>query len=63
MANNKHKIALKKNIEALFEKYQNIPIHQFVAYLQELRLELLIQEEGQNIAVVDENCQQKWKHC
>lgn len=58
MANNKHKIALKKNIEALFEKYQNIPIHQFLAYIQELRMEHLIQEEGQSLAVVDENCQQ-----
>lgn len=58
MANAKHKKALKENIEALYQQYENIPIHQFLAYIQELHLEHLIQHEGQTLAVVDENCQQ-----
>lgn len=58
MANAKHKKALKETLEALYEKYEDIPIHQFLAYVQELHLEHLIQHDDHTFASVDENCQQ-----
>lgn len=58
MANAKHKRILKENLESLFEKYENIPINQFLAYAQDLHLEHLIQYEEHALAVLDENCQQ-----
>ena len=57
MANAKHKRILKGTLEGLFEKYENVPIRQFWAYLQELHLDQLIQQEENALSVVDENCQ------
>lgn len=58
MANAKHKHALKKNLDQLYQQYEDIPIQQFLAFIKELNLDQLIQQEDQSMAVVDENCQQ-----
>lgn len=57
MANAKHKKAIKEVLETLYEQYENIPIQQFIAYIQELHLQELIQHEDDKLSVEDENCQ------
>lgn len=56
--NAKHKQALKENLEAFYEQYEDLSIQQFLAYLKGLHLEHLIQQEDQSLSVLDENCQQ-----
>lgn len=58
MANAKHKQAIREALDNLYQQYENIPIHQFLAFVKALNLEQLIQQEDQSLAVVDENCQQ-----
>lgn len=58
MANAKHKKALKETLDALFQQYDEIPIQQFLAFINELHLDQLIQQEDEKLAVIDENCQQ-----
>lgn len=58
MTDEKHKKALKENLESLYSQYENIPIQQFLAYAQELHLDQLIQQEGEHLHIVDENCLQ-----
>lgn len=58
MANAKHKQAIKESLDHLYQQYENIPIHQFLAFIKALNLEQLIQQEDQKLTLVDENCQQ-----
>ncbi len=58
MANAKHKQILKENLDALYHKYEEMPIHQFLAFIKELHLNQLIQQEDQTLTIIDENCQQ-----
>lgn len=58
MADGKHKQAIKEALENLYEQYEDIPIHQFLAFVKALNLEQLIQQEDQALTIVDENCQQ-----
>jgi hypothetical protein len=61
MANAKHKQALKASLDTLYHQYEDIPIHQFLAYVNELHLEQLIQQEDQSLTTLDENCEQNIK--
>jgi hypothetical protein len=58
MADAKHKQNLKESLDTLYHQYENIPIHQFLAFINELHLEQLIQQDDQSLTIVDENCQQ-----
>lgn len=58
MANAKHKQAIKETIDILYHQYEDIPIHQFLTFIQALHLEQLIQHEDHSLSVIDENCQQ-----
>lgn len=58
LANAKHKQAIKETIDALYQQYEEIPIHQFLSFIKALNLEQLIQQEDHSISVIDENCQQ-----
>jgi hypothetical protein len=58
MADAKHKQAIKEALETLYQQYEDIPIHQFLAFVKTLNLEQLIQQEDSSLALVDENCQQ-----
>lgn len=58
MANMKHKKALKEGLDTLYHQYEDMPIHQFLTFMKELHLELLIQQDDQVLTIVDENCQQ-----
>jgi hypothetical protein len=58
MADAKHKQALKESLDLLYHQYEDIPIHEFLAFVKELHLEQLIQQEDQSLTIVDENCQQ-----
>lgn len=58
MADAKHKQALKESVDNLYHQYEDIPIHEFLAFMKELHLEQMIQHEDQSLAIIDENCQQ-----
>lgn len=58
LANAKHKQAIKETIDSLYQKYEEIPIHQFLSFIKALNLEQMIQQEDNTISVIDENCQQ-----
>jgi hypothetical protein len=57
MENSKHKQLLKENVDSLYQQYEDIPLLQFLAFIKELHLDHLIQQEDQSIALIDENCQ------
>ncbi len=58
MANAKHKQILKDAIDNLYHQYEDLPIHEFLAFMKELHLDQIIQQEDQSMAIIDENCQQ-----
>lgn len=58
MANIKHKQVIKETLDALYHQYEDIPIHQFLAFIKALNLQQLIQQEDQSLSIPDENCQQ-----
>lgn len=58
MTNAKHKQAIKEALDTFYQQYENLPIHQFIAFIKVLNLEQLIQQDDQSLAIVDENCQQ-----
>jgi hypothetical protein len=57
MANAKHKRILRETLETLYEKYEDLPIHEFFAFLQDLELDQLMHKGRQSLTVVDENLQ------
>ena len=58
MADAKHKQDLKETLESLYHQYEDIPIHEFLAFIKALNLEQLIQQDDQSLSMIDENCQQ-----
>lgn len=58
MSNAKHKQAIKETLDILYRQYEDISIHQFVAFVRSLNLEQLIQQEDHSLSIIDENCQQ-----
>lgn len=58
MTNAKHKQAIKETLDTLYQQYEDIPIHQFLAFIQALDLEQLIQQDDHSLSIIDENCQQ-----
>ncbi|MBA2368676.1 MAG: FHA domain-containing protein [Candidatus Protochlamydia sp.] len=51
----KHKQEIKEILDVLFHQYAEMPTNQFLAYVKQLRLEQIIEETDQPVAL-DENC-------
>jgi hypothetical protein len=58
IANVKHKQAIKETLDTLYHQYEDIPTHQFLAFIKALHLEPLIEQDDQSLSVIDENYQQ-----
>ncbi|MFI0434169.1 MAG: hypothetical protein ACH350_00390 [Parachlamydiaceae bacterium] len=58
MTNAKHKQALREALDKLYHQYEEMPITQFILFVKALNLEELIQQEGNALTTIDENCQQ-----
>lgn len=61
MANAKHKQLIKEMLDSLFQQYEDLPVDQFLSFIQALKLEHLIQQEDHSLATIDENCRQNLK--
>jgi hypothetical protein len=58
MADAKHKQHLKDTLDTLYHQYENMPARQFLAFVKELNLQQLIQQENPALALEEENCMQ-----
>ncbi len=58
MADAKHKQAIKEALNALYLQYQELPIQQFLHFVEALKLDQLVHENQGKFQIVDENCEQ-----
>lgn len=56
ITNNRHKQAIKESIINLYHQYEDMPIDQFVAFVNDLHLNHLILQRDQTLSLIDENC-------
>lgn len=56
-ANQKHKQIIKENLDVLYHQYDEMPFEQFLAFIKELHLDQLIQQEEQALTILHDNCQ------
>ena len=60
-ANAKHKRVIKEALQSLYQKYEEMPIGQFLALVKDADLEQMIQADENSFNLVDENCQQNFE--
>ncbi len=58
MADAKHRQSIKEALEILYHQYEDMPANQFIAFVKQLRLDQLIQQDDQTFSLADENCAQ-----
>lgn len=58
MTHAKHQKILKENIDRLSKQYKDMPIHQFLSFINKLHLGQLVLQNDQSFALLDENCEQ-----
>lgn len=58
MADAKHRQLIKEALEILYHQYEDMPANQFIAFVKQLRLDQLIQQDDQTFSLADENCAQ-----
>ena len=58
VTNNRHKQIIKEEVFSLFKQYDKMPIGQFLAFLNRVKLGYLVKQAGNNINIVEENCLQ-----
>jgi hypothetical protein len=56
MTDARHRQLLKETLEALYHQYEDMPVHEFVAFVKQVHLEHLIIPEDKSIKIVDDNC-------
>jgi hypothetical protein len=56
ITNNRHKQNIKDSIMTLYRQYEDMPINQFMAFINKLHLNHLILQKDQTLSLIDENC-------
>ncbi len=56
ITNSRHKQDIKESIMALYHQYEDMPIDQFIAFINKLHLNHLILQRDQTLSLIDENC-------
>ncbi len=56
ISNSQHKQNIKESIMALYHQYEDMPIDQFIAFINTLHLNHLILQKDQTLSLIDENC-------
>lgn len=56
ITNSRHKQNIKDSIMLLYRQYEDMPIDQFMTFLNKLHLNHLILQKDQTLSLIDENC-------
>lgn len=56
ITNSRHKQNIRESLIALYHQYEDMPIDQFVAFVNQLHLNHLVLQKDQTLSLVDENC-------
>lgn len=58
LTNARHKRIIKGVLDSLYRQYEDLPMDQFFAFVEDLKLDKLIQKDDQSLTLVDENCKE-----
>jgi len=56
ITNSRHKQAIKETILKLYHQYEEMPINQFVSFINSVHLSHMIMQKDETLRLIDENC-------